>query len=116
MSSFVYVPHQSVVEDQKRRGRLGITRGQGLFIVILVVLFSYLLTSFVFATEETASEVRHKVITIQDGDSLWKIASRNATELGMTTSELIDRIMELNHLDNAIIYAGRNLKIPIKQQ
>jgi LysM repeat protein len=116
MTGYVYVPQRKVSEDIKKKNiRLAITRGQALLITALVILFSYLLTNFVFASEEVKPEAPHKVITIHEGDSLWKIATLHSAETGLEVPELIDQIMELNQMKDVKIYAEQSLKIPLKK-
>ncbi|MGO0061597.1 cell division suppressor protein YneA [Brevibacillus fluminis] len=114
MVGYVYVPsHHLNKETTTKRRKLSITRGQALFILALIALFSYFLTSFVFASEEGTTSVPVKVITVQEGDSLWEIASAYRADTGLEISDLIDQIMALNEMKDVIIYEGQTLKIPI---
>jgi len=93
--------------------RFGITRGQALIFLLAFSLFFYLLTELVFASEAT-QESPSKLVTIQPGDSLWKLAIRHQEVSGMDVQELVQAIRELNDLDSVMIYPGQNIKIPLK--
>lgn len=104
--------HYRVVET-KKQGRIGITRGQALIFLVAFAFFFYILSGFVFASEGVP-EVQLKEVTVQPGDSLWKLAVRYQEKAGMDVQELIDLMKEINDLDSAIIYPGQNLHIPVK--
>ncbi|MFY0545066.1 cell division suppressor protein YneA [Brevibacillus sp. H7] len=105
--------HNRFAKKPVRKGRIGITRGQALIFLLAFTLFFYLLTELVFASE-SHQEPASKLITVQAGDSLWKLAKRHQDAAGMNVQELVDAIMELNRLDSVMIYPGQNIKIPLK--
>jgi nucleoid-associated protein YgaU len=105
--------HNRFVKKPIRKGRIGMTRGQALIFLLAFSLFFYLLTELVFAYEPVTQQT-YKEVTVQPGDSLWKLAVRNQEAAGMEVSELVEAIMQANELDNAIIYPGQNIKIPLK--
>ncbi|MBO8162603.1 MAG: LysM peptidoglycan-binding domain-containing protein [Brevibacillus sp.] len=99
----------------KRKGKTGITRGQALLILFASLVFFYLLTGLVFADAEQPDQMTYKVVTVQPGDSLWKLAAKYRDEAGMSLYELIDEIKYRNNLSGALIYPGQNLMIPVQQ-
>ncbi|TPG82527.1 LysM peptidoglycan-binding domain-containing protein [Brevibacillus laterosporus] len=95
----------------------GITRGQALLSILLIVVLSFVVSSMIFGKEKVAIAAPHAqqdslVITIQSGDTLWSIAEAYKEKSGLTARELIEEIMKQNHLDNPMIYAGNDLIIP----
>lgn len=109
--------HYRVVET-KKQVRIGITRGQALICAAAFAFFFYILSGFVFASEgptgQQPAALQVKEVTVQPGDSLWKLAVRYHEKTGMGVQELVDLLMEMNGLDDAIIYPGQNLRIPVK--
>jgi LysM repeat protein len=108
------VVHNRIANKAVRKGRIGITRGQALIFLLAFSLFFYLLTELVFASEVQQQEIPSKLVTVQPGDSLWKLASRHQEAAGMDVQELVGAIMELNNLDSVIIYPGQNIRIPLQ--
>jgi len=58
------------------------------------------------AKANSVSEVQTTTYTVKPGDSLWKISNA----FGISISE----IQAANNLSDTVIYAGQNLKIPLK--
>lgn len=60
-------------------------------------------------TQDSAPELKYRVYTIKNGDTLWKIAAK---ELG--NGERYSEIKKLNNLKSDTIYANQVLKLPLK--
>lgn len=105
--------HQRRYEEKKQRERRGITRGQACLILLMTCLTIYLLGGLVFASESAANGTDYKVISVREGDSLWKIAIRYHEQAGMELTECVDEMIAINDLDGAIIYPGQSLKVPV---
>lgn len=95
----------------------GITRGQALLSILLIVVLSFVASSMIFGKEKVAIAAPHAqkgalLITIQSGDTLWSIAEAYKEKSGLTARELLEEIMKQNHLDSPMIYAGNDLIIP----
>ncbi|WP_139488857.1 cell division suppressor protein YneA [Brevibacillus dissolubilis] len=95
--------------------RLGMTRGQALLLVLVMALV-YIGVISLFATGEAKAEqaLSYHEVTVQRGDTIWHLASRYHEKAGMSVSELADAIMEHNELSGALIYPGKNLRIPVE--
>lgn len=52
-------------------------------------------------------------VSVEDGDSLWSIASEHPVE-GLSTQEAVDAIMRWNELDVAGLRPGQTLLVPGK--
>ncbi|USG68050.1 LysM peptidoglycan-binding domain-containing protein [Brevibacillus ruminantium] len=103
----------------ERKVRFGITRGHAILFFAAFTLFFYTLTELVFASgEKPVPSVQHiqavKEVTVQPGDSLWKLAVDHRSDEGMDVRDLVNEIKSWNKLDGAIIYPGQTLQIPIK--
>jgi len=105
--------HQRRHDEKKQHVGRGITRGQAMLILLMTCLTIYLLGGLVFASESVMNDVEYKVISVREGDSLWKIAIRYHEQAGMELTECVDEMIVMNELDGAIIYPGQNLKVPI---
>jgi len=58
-----------------------------------------------------AAPERFATVTVQRGDSLWSLAERR-TAPGASVQDALDAIVAANHLENATIVPGQQLKIP----
>ncbi|MBG9789575.1 cell division suppressor protein YneA [Brevibacillus laterosporus] len=97
--------------------RRGITRGQAIVTILLIIIVSFAAGSMIFGKEKVATAAPNTqkealVITIQPGDTLWSIAEAYQQESGLSVRELMEEIMIRNQLDSPMIYAGNNLVIP----
>lgn len=57
--------------------------------------------------------VHQSTIAVQQGDSLWSIASECKAP-GLTTQEISDAIVSFNHLDSTTLVPGQQLVVPSK--
>lgn len=105
--------HTHSFSKPRRRGIIGITRGQALLAVLCSMIFFYILTGFVFVSASEPEHQSYRLISVREGDSLWKIASRYQQQAGMEVPRLIDEIKRMNQLDSPIIFPGQELFIPI---
>ena len=88
-----------------------------LFVLILFAGFGPL--SSVFQSESSVveanhqlTEMRYKVVQIEEGDSLWNIAKNNMNPGFSDIHEYIYEIKRCNQLDSDIITTGNYLMIP----
>ncbi len=58
-----------------------------------------------------AGSEQFATLTVQRGDSLWSIATRN-TPPDASVQDAVDRIAAINHLQNSTVVPGQQLKIP----
>ena len=101
---------------QPKAGRIGITRGHALLLLLGCFLIVSLVGSFVFATDAQADYLTFEEITVQRGDTLWMIAHQYHEKAGMSIPRLIDEIVEVNNLPGPQIFPGKNLRIPVHIQ
>ncbi|GAA4701592.1 LysM peptidoglycan-binding domain-containing protein [Brevibacillus fulvus] len=104
---------QQSVQPRKRSGRVGITRGFALLLLLASSLFFYVLTDIVFAAEGTEPG-RVAEVTVQAGDTLWKLAASHRPDGVIDLRDLIVEIQELNQLKDPLIYPGQTIKIPLE--
>jgi LysM repeat protein len=86
------------------------------FILSVLLIVSFCLTlSNVFAnnSDSAAGNVKHIIVQVSTGDSIWSIASRYVTSKE-DIRDVIASINKINHLDNnSKIHPGQTLKIPV---
>ena len=71
-------------------------------------------TSDLAAPVKAEVRICYESYEVQSGDSLWKIAEQYAADYGMTTSEYVEVLREMNHLRGDRIITGQRLVIPYK--
>lgn len=85
----------------------------------MVVGLAVLLAVFIFAAAQVrsigAATVPDSVATVEvgAGDTLSSIARESAPDAPVT--QVVDRIMTLNGLDGAAVYAGQSLMVPTER-
>ncbi|MGD8191146.1 cell division suppressor protein YneA [Brevibacillus ginsengisoli] len=110
-TTLYYQPIRKLDDKPKTKEKLGITRGQAA-ILIFVAGALFLFLSGVFTTEVKADETTYQIITVQEGDNLWKIAQSTVHSPDTDLRDLVEEIMALNHLTDETLYPGQNLQIP----
>jgi len=90
-----------------RRGRVVV------FVASLVVVLSaafFGLTDRSVATDKAGRPEPTTVVMVGYGDTLWGIADEAAGD--GSTSDMVDRIIDLNALDSGMVVAGQKLRVP----
>jgi LysM repeat protein len=62
------------------------------------------------ATERPGTPEETQVVMVEEGDTLWCIASQVATD--GEVREMVDRIERLNALEGSGIQVGQQLRVP----
>lgn len=82
-----------------------------MFILIGMLLIG--MANLVYAS--FSSNDNHREVIVQEGETLWDLATRYHKEAGMSTQELLFYIQKANNLESAVIYPGDPIQIPIDQ-
>lgn len=83
-------------------------KNQRIILLIMILMFSI----FPIVSKAKSNNNQITTVTVQEGDTLWSIASSYNIDKDIRKSVYI--IRELNKLDTAIIMPGQELMIPIK--
>ena len=99
------------------RGQVRLTR-RGRLVVVLAALMLLLGAAFFFgagsvATERPGTPEPTRVVMVDEGDTLWGIASEVTTDGDVRA--MVDRIERLNALDSAMVQAGQKLRVPVTE-
>lgn len=78
---------------------------------ILIVLAGILVLCALASRHPTPTAAPTTHVRVEQGDTLWAIASRNAPD-GLSTAQTADLIAELNGLSSPLLVAGRELDVP----
>lgn len=97
------------------RSQVRLTR-RGRIVVLLAVLVLALAASIAWgggsmATGEAGERPVTEVVVVNEGDTLWGIASTVADE-GEVRS-MVHEIRELNNLDSSVVALGQKLHVPV---
>lgn len=90
-----------------RRGRVVVT----LLLVGLVLGLFVVFSGYSAATGEAGEPLPTRTVVVDEGDTLWAIASEVA-EPGQTR-EVVHRIQELNSLPGPELVEGQELAVPV---
>jgi LysM repeat protein len=63
------------------------------------------------AGAQPAAETEPRIYVVRPGDTVWKIAGREAGK-GADPRPLVDLLIQVNHLRNAVIRPGQRLVLP----
>ena len=82
------------------------------FAVLLFVTIFMGRTMFTsMAKEESGATPYYKSVQIQEGDSLWGLASQYKDGSSMSTHEYVDQLRQMNGLKKDTIHAGQYLTV-----
>lgn len=90
-----------------RRGRLVVT----MFLTVLIVGAFVVFGSTSEATREAGRAESVRIVEVEEGQTLWQIAS-SVAEPG-ETREMVYRIRELNSLPGSSLVEGQELAVPV---
>lgn len=79
---------------------------------ILLILIFILLFKLVLTYQLAKTEYKTYDYTVQSQDTLWTIASKISDEETNIRNTIID-IKEINQMEDAQIYEGQTIKLPI---
>jgi hypothetical protein len=84
-------------------------------ILIIFLVISILALNYAFQSTLDRIEWQEKIYEVQEGDSLWSIASSCCPD-GVDRREWIDEVQALNDLPDSIIHPGQDLIVlePVK--
>jgi hypothetical protein len=81
------------------------------WMALAVVVVAILATAVAFATESLPDEVSTRAVRVEQGDSLWVLASANPVE-GLSTAETAELIRQANGMQGAVVHAGQLIQVP----
>lgn len=92
-----------------------------LFVVALalVAIVCFLVSTYNLRVTAIENEVLDKlqyapveIVTVQPGDSLWKIAEDHNVS-GVSTTDMVRYVQKINHISSDRLVSGQLLKIPV---
>jgi len=84
------------------------------FMFISTLLISMVLFTLLFTIKVYSKDIpQYNYITVEEGDTIWSIASNYVDKSNMEIRELIYVISNENSIYNASIYPGDVIKIPM---
>lgn len=90
-----------------RRGRLVVFAVGLLIVLVLGVLWG----SGSVATERPGVAEPTLVVQVEPGDTLYDLAATLTTDGDINA--MVEQIQDLNRLENAMLYAGQKLRVPV---
>ncbi|MGC5323961.1 cell division suppressor protein YneA [Brevibacillus sp. SYSU BS000544] len=112
MEATLYYQPQAKKAGSKRV-KIGITRGQAILYTLLLGIVFYLMGSLMVGSVN-ADTTQYKVVTVKAGESVWQLATEHSQSADADIREIVDHIIEVNGLENVLIYPGQSLKIPVR--
>lgn len=82
----------------------------------ILLIATSLIVSLVFASGLKSANEDYITITVQSGESLWKIADNFSDNHNLTNHEFVVWVEKENGISGGKIYAGEELVIPIRTQ
>lgn len=86
-----------------------------IFIISVALIIALITVLFINNNKAYSSTYNnlYKEVVVNKGDTLWNIALRNIPD-NYDIRKMVYEIREFNNMDNANIYPGDTIKIPIK--
>jgi len=97
--------------NRVRRNKLAARKRMATAAILIIIFFGILL----FTTNAYGSEpITYETVVVEQGDSLWGIA-RSYCGSGRDIRVFINKIIELNNIEDDYIFPGMVLKIPVEK-
>lgn len=84
-----------------------------MLIVVLVFCFSFAVNAFGDVPQNPSETEKYIDVTVADGDSLWSLIKEYNPEYSGNMNKAIYKVCNLNELENACLYSGQIILIPI---
>lgn len=100
---------------RKRRYRIVNKKRFNTFLISATIIIAFIISLFINNNKAYSLTYNEpfKEIVINKGDTLWSIALENMPD-DYDVRKMVYEIREFNNLDNATIYPGDIIKVPIK--
>lgn len=112
MSTISYSPSPMF---SAHRSQVRLTR-RGRVVVLVLALLAVVAVGIALASASAAGNdpgtAEVHLVTVQPGETLWDIAGRAAGRAGVDTGEMVQRLEDLNTIDDGVVYAGQELRVP----
>ncbi|MCX7903986.1 MAG: LysM peptidoglycan-binding domain-containing protein [Caloramator sp.] len=82
-------------------------------LAVVLVLILLIIPFYKKANNQNANKVNYIYVTVESGDTLWKIAKKHKTDK-QDIRKLVYEIRKANNLESLIIYPGQTIKVPIE--
>jgi hypothetical protein len=81
------------------------------WMALALVAVAILATAVGFAAENLPDEVRTRTVRVEQGDSLWTLASANPIQ-GLNTAETAELIRQTNEMQDSVVHTGQLIRVP----
>ncbi|MBN2285796.1 MAG: LysM peptidoglycan-binding domain-containing protein [Tissierellales bacterium] len=82
------------------------------FIFFSIAIIGLILATTLYSlTAYSFNETKYIEVPVRAGDTIWDIAIEYGT--GHSVRQIVYNIIELNHIEDALIYPGQIIKIPV---
>ena len=122
MTGRAYMNNKSNKNYRKNQGGLFFTKNKAIimaviFVLVMLVGFGPLSRFFqpgssVVEANHQLSDMKYKIVQIEEGDSLWTIAQDNMDPGFSDINEYIREVKRCNQMDSDTITAGNYLMVP----
>ncbi len=84
-----------------------------ILVIISIVMLILIIYSNIYTYADETTKVNYKTIIVKEGDTLWDIA-KCFNNKNKDVRKVVYIIKKFNGLNNAVIYPGQELKIPVE--
>ena len=82
--------------------------------LLLAIGLFFSISAIALGSNNLNGNIEYKLITVEKNDTLWSLVEKHHPDYEGKKQNAIYQIRKLNHLENATLYVGQELKIPVE--
>ena len=105
--------NQTLRRRRRQENKVKLIAGVALTAILLIFLFSVVLASNNVQGDVDITGKGYITVTVHAKDTLWSIAEDYMNDDFYTFETFIKEVSEMNHIEDAEIFAGEQILIPV---
>lgn len=82
--------------------------------LLLTIGLFFSVSAIALGSNNINGNIEYQLITVEKNDTLWSLVEKHHPDYDGKKQKAIYQIRKINHLDNAMLHVGQELKMPLE--